>query len=31
MDYKAQTNKTHITGFINITKQVGSEIPLFFS
>lgn len=29
--YKAQTNKTHTTGFINITEQAGSEIALFFS
>lgn len=29
--YKAQTNKTHTTGIINITEQVDNEIPLFFS
>lgn len=29
--YKAQTNKRHTTGFINITEKAGSEIVLFFS
>jgi hypothetical protein len=29
--YEAQTNKTHTTGFINITEQADTQMLLFFS